>query len=222
MRTTTALWKTLVASVIAVSAQGASAAFLTSSSAFGANSLVTDTSSGLTWLNLNVTQGMSFNQVAAGLASDPLYADFRVATLAEVDGLFGDAGFYVNSGVIGDTNPTRLAAGASFAAAFTGVQQANGSEFFQGYLGVNMIPIDPIHDVFGMWKAGVAFNPASTTVAFAFDDTTGGYSTVGDPGTGTWLVAKGPVVTPVPEPATYALMLAGLAAVGAVVRRRRS
>jgi hypothetical protein len=221
MRTTTAIWKTCVAALIAVSAQGASAAFLTSSSAFGSNSLVTDTLSGLTWLNLDVTQGMSFNAVSQGLATDPLYADFRVATRGEVDALFGDGGFYVNSGVIGDTNPTRLASGAAFASAFNGVMQSNGTEFFQGYLGDALSPIDPAHGVFSLWRAGVGFNPASTTVAFAFDDGTGPVSSQSDPGTGTWLVAKS-TVSPVPEPATYALMLAGLAVVGAAVRRRRS
>ena len=42
-----------------------------------------------------------------------------------------------------------------------------------------------------------------------------GYSVFVDPGVG-----NGPLVTPVPEPSSFALMLAGMAAIGTMVRRR--
>ena len=197
----------------------AQAQFSASDSALGANSLVTDSVSGLTWLNLDVTMGQTFNSVSHDLSFDPQFADFRIATRSEVVGLFYDAGFCVGAVSCGFTDPDRLAAGASFAGAFNGVTHANGSESFLGYLGDSAYPIDPANNVYGLWRAGVGYDPSSPTVSRAFDDYTSPVSSQSAPDTGTWLVAK-TVVSPVPEPSTWALMLAGIAAVALVFKRR--
>ena len=208
-----------VASAATLIPFGAQAQFSASDSALGAHSLVTDSVSGLTWLNLDVTLGQTFNSVTHDLSVDPQFADFRIATRSEVVGLFYDAGFCVGGVSCGFTDPARLAAGASFAGAFNGVTNANGSETFLGYLGDSAYPIDPAHDVYGLWRAGTGYDPSSPTVSRAFDDYTSPVSSESAPGTGTWLVAK-TVVSPVPEPSTWALMLAGLAAVALVIKRR--
>ena len=86
----------LATALVAFSAAGsASAQFIASDGAFGSDSLVTDTISGTTWLNLDATMGLSLSAVRTNLESDPLYADFRFATSSEISGLFGDAGFCV-------------------------------------------------------------------------------------------------------------------------------
>jgi hypothetical protein len=198
---------------------GAQAQFSASDSTLGAHSLVTDSVSGLTWLNLDVTVGQTFNSVAHDLSVDPQFADFRIATRSEVVGLFYDAGFCVGAVSCGITDPARLSAGASFAGAFNGITHANGSESFLGYLGGSAHPIDPAHDVYSLYRAGTGYDPSSPTVSTAFDDYTSPVSSQSAPDTGTWLVAK-TVVSPVPEPSAWALMLAGIAAVALVFKRR--
>lgn len=57
---------------------------------FGANALVRDTGTGLEWLDLNHTAGMSYNTVTAQLGTT--YNGFRYATRTEAITLFQNAG----------------------------------------------------------------------------------------------------------------------------------
>jgi hypothetical protein len=216
MRTTTqAIWQVAAAALLALSAATASAQFVAhDNAAFGDDSLVTDALSGRTWLNLDLTRGRSFNSVELAMPQG-----FRAATIREVDALFLDAGFALNIPVGGDlSDPARLAAGASFADAFHGIQRSDGSELFLGYLGAELgAPLPGTDNARLIWRAGVGYHPGNTIVATAFDDATGGYSDGSAPDTGTWLVS---LTAPVPEPGTYALILGGLAAIGLVIRRR--
>jgi len=211
--------KLFLAGCVAVLMAGpASAQFVASDGIFGADSLVTDTTSGTTWLNLDVTMGMSLNAVKASLATDPLYSDFRFATSREVTGLFGDAGFCVNAvDCNAITDPARLAAEASFAQAF----DDDGSGLYLGYIGEHAYPIDPAHDIYGTFRTFVSYDPASPYVGRASDDFTGPASVQALANTGTWLVSKS-LVAPIPEPSRYALMLAGFGVVAFIARRRRS
>jgi hypothetical protein len=59
---------------------------------FGANSLTVDTTSGLGWLDLTATAGLSYQQVLADTQPGGIYSGFRFATVQEVLNLYSDAG----------------------------------------------------------------------------------------------------------------------------------
>ena len=67
----------------------------------GDNLITQDTDSGLEWLDLTVTAGMSFNDVTAQLGVGGDYEGWRYATSAEVTGLWdafgGDNNYYTGS-----------------------------------------------------------------------------------------------------------------------------
>src|SRR4051812_12326964 len=85
----------LIAGCLFGSAQVSEAAILSvSDGVFGANSVTRDSATGLEWLDLSRTAGLSFNAVNAGLGST--YASWRFATLSEVDLFFVDAGITPN------------------------------------------------------------------------------------------------------------------------------
>jgi len=65
---------------------------LTDDPSFGANTLTIDTSSGLAWLNVTLTVGMSYNQVLAATLPGGEFQGFRYATAPEVLDLYNDAG----------------------------------------------------------------------------------------------------------------------------------
>ena len=217
--------RTLFATVLAATlvAGPASAQFVTSDSQFGADSLVTDTLSGASWLNLNFTLGLSFDTVALKLALNPAYAGFRVATGDEVNVMFHDAGFSTNIPAGDLTDPVRLAAGQAFADAFVGVQVGPTTELFHGRTtnasSIHTPPGEP--PLYYFWGSGVSFDSSSTFASTSADDITAGYGASADPWIGTWLISR-TAVAPVPEPSTYALMLAGLGALGFVVCRRKA
>ena len=213
--------KFLMAGCVTLAAASANAQFVTSDSQLGVDSIVTDTLSGASWLNLNFTLGLSFDTVALKLALNPAYADFRVATADEVNVIFHDAGFSSNIPRGDITDPTRLAAGQSFADAFVGVQVGPTTEMFHGRT-TNASPIytppgEP--PLYYFWGSGVSFDSSSMFASTSYDDITAGYSGSAYPEIGTWLISR-TAVAPVPEPSTYALMLAGLGALGFIARRR--
>jgi len=205
--------RTLFATVLAATliAGPASAQFITSDGAFGADSLVTDTISGTTWLNLDVTMGMSLDTVEANLALNPLYSDFRRPELFEIIGLLGDAGFCVGDVTCDSiTDPSRLAAEASFAAAFND----DGSGRYLGHVSDGFLPNSM---TFGTY---VNYDPASPYVGTAHYDFLLPGSGNAHADIGTWLVSK-TITAPIPEPSSYVLVLAGLGGIAFIVRRRK-
>jgi hypothetical protein len=59
---------------------------------YGASSIVRDTATGLEWLGLFKTAGLSYNTVFSNLGPGGTFAGFRYANLDEVGTLFADAG----------------------------------------------------------------------------------------------------------------------------------
>lgn len=60
---------------------------------FGAGAITNDTATGLEWLDLTFTNGLSYNFVSTQFGSGGQFEGFRYATSLEVDTLFRDAGF---------------------------------------------------------------------------------------------------------------------------------
>lgn len=82
---------------------------------------------------------------------------------------------------------------------------------------------DPHNSTQVTWAGGIAdisipiaLQAGSNTLTFAYS---GGLQGLGDEG---WKVNAVAVTTPVPEPETYAMMLAGLGLMGSVARRRKA
>jgi hypothetical protein len=68
----------------------------------GDNQILNDGSTGLQWLGLDETAGLSYNFVASQLGTGDEFAGFRFATESQVDTLFADAGIPdVNAGFEG-------------------------------------------------------------------------------------------------------------------------
>ncbi len=68
----------------------------------GDGQILDDSSTGLQWLGLDETAGLSYNQVAAQLGAGGTFAGFSFATESQVDTLFADAGIPdVNAGFEG-------------------------------------------------------------------------------------------------------------------------
>jgi hypothetical protein len=173
---------------------------------FGANSLTIDTSSGLGWLNLTASAGLSYNQVLADTQPGGIFYGFRFATAQEVLNLYSSAGFSTGNypsatspillflSMIGatssqDGNPETFGISGT---ALEGFQIVSGVDFFYNS-GV------PMYDVTGVPGSTLAYGPGTA------------YPTVGS-----WLVQDVPETA---DPIIYVLAAGALA--GFVVWQRR-
>src|SRR5450756_2195430 len=64
----------------------------TTDPSFGLNSLTIDTTTGLTWLDLTASAGLSYQQVLTATLPGGIFSGFRYATGPEVISLYTDAG----------------------------------------------------------------------------------------------------------------------------------
>ncbi len=178
----------------------------------GVNNVTQDTATGLDWLDLTASGGISYDDITLQFAPSGTYDGWRHATGAEVSGLFtGSAGLTLgNQAGVVDPNATQFVA-------LVGITQsggATGDVIARGRY--NDDASGTQSNLAG--SAFVAYRPLSTffpsfTEASILDDQPVINSVVPS-GAGHWLVRA-----TVPEPS--ALALAALALVGCAVRRRR-
>ena len=187
-----------------------------------------DTQSGLEWLDLSQTRGLSFDEVSAQLGVGGLYAGYRYATTLEAQTLLGEFGLPIVSYT-------------TYAANTWAPNLAN----FDALLGLNVGGLGPAYgfeaetgDVVGgsyhtlFYGTGSAMNTALNAdpgdafgagdrlISHSAEVTVGYSASYAERNLSHFLVRTAVPVTAVPEPGTYALMLAGLAGVGWVSRRR--
>jgi len=173
---------------------------------FGPNSLTVDTSSGLAWLNLNASVGLSYQQVLADTQAGGIFGGFRFATDPEILALYASAGFSTGyfpasnqaiPGLISLLGPTSFQYGRGQLVGISGTAQ-NGLQMVPevGFVGLNGVP--------SYYVSGV---PGAT---LAYGDNTS------FPGVGSWLVCNVPETA---DPATYVLAAGSLA--GFVLLQKR-
>ncbi|MBX3621798.1 MAG: PEP-CTERM sorting domain-containing protein [Rhizobacter sp.] len=184
----------------------AHANFSATDSSFGGRTLIQDSQTGLEWLKLDVTLGLSYESVTAQMDAGELFFGFSVASASQVNTLFQNGGVWAPLSAM--TSAEALAAGASFADFFGG-HDGGDSFVSEGMTNAAMGPFNSVHQ-----SAGISYRPG--TSVSSWDDA---YHSGATANVGTWLMR--PAVAPIPEPGTAGLMVLGLAAVGAVVRRRR-
>lgn len=186
----------------------------------GDNLIIFDSSSNLEWLNLNVTRGYSVNQIKnnwSGLLSQ----GFQFASRADLGGLVGSLGLSLDTVYTSTTSN------------YSGTGYVTSNDAFSSIVGL----VDKLgatvssYDLYGvvinksvmgyLSDANSNSNYGSTTYAYigySFASQTAAVSSYGTTANdslnsnygelGSFMVRSVP--TPVPEPSSYALLLAGL------------
>lgn len=169
-----------------------------------------DTETGLDWLNLHATKRLSFNEVTALLGST--YQGFRYADLAEVGTFFSHAGVspswntdiqataqLVQRWGIANTDP-----GSPYV--YSMAITSSTSSMIPTHKGLANLTYDFVNGyAFAQMDFGSVGSAEGANLAFDI---------------GSALVRTHVTVPQVPEPSTYALMLAGLAGVAGLRWRR--
>jgi hypothetical protein len=192
------------------------AAFEARDSRFGAGTLILDTETGLEWLRLDQTQGLSYNDVYLGL--DTTFAGFSFAQHESVVALVRSIGIPDTNSPAGreTTQAQQLIDDSySFISLFGGIDGTGRTSMSlrgSAYAGLPFLLSEDGNSQLPGGGGGVMVEPMwvrwSTTHTDYYDD---GIRWKTDTGMAAWLVA-----TPVPEPTTLALMVLGLVGTGAL------
>jgi hypothetical protein len=171
---------------------------------FGVGAITRDTNAGLDWLDVPLSQGRSFTDVAAQFGSGGDFEGFRHATLAELRSLVVDAGIPdINVIVTGDFTPFTTLIGLVGATDF---QESNPETL--GFVN------DPVPLTEFRRSVYLDFFFLDNTPAYMAQTAASLNQTIVFPTVGHWLVR--PVTEPpasVPEPNTVAgLLLVGVGA----------
>lgn len=191
----------------------ANATLLSIDSGFGTNTLTNDSTSGLDWLDLSITDGFSYSTIESQMGSGLTYDGYRFATYQEVFELWENAGFdhYLTG---------------------TGTQPNGSFNTFVNYFG-NTFNVDPCLSCFGMIGYTAVENGiyhqygAFTTSNFGFAPSVDNTYNLGDTPdplsmsrTGSWLVKAS--ASPVPEPATILLFGTAIFGLFGVAKRKKA
>jgi hypothetical protein len=178
---------------------------------FGANSLLVDMSTGLIWLNLNYTSGLSYDQVLAQSGPGGEFAGFSYASVQQVYSLFADADI-PGPGVYPMSSPVQQSIAGFLPMIAGSVDDQNGRPAAMGITGSTTDGLQASVAIYMVGLNGAAgynvgsgasFNPAE-----------------GSAPEGNWLVAT---VMPIPEPAAWQLaLLGGLLGLGVSRKEWRS
>ena len=200
------------------------AVFETRDSRFGEDTLIFDSNTGLEWLRMDVSRGMSYNDIYLSL--DTTFAGFELASSSSVGSMIRSLG-------IPDTNspaayipqtPEFLTSALSFMD-MLGAFEVHGDGFSYNLLsGYTNFGPPALFDVNGdllPGSGGGVVEPwqvrawENNTRVDSYDDYVFWKPTAYQH-TGAWLVTA-----PVPEPSTYALMALGMGALVLCIRKRR-
>lgn len=159
-----------------------------------------DLNSGLRWLDMSSTQGMSFNQVSASLVNGGSLQGWRYATASEFRDLFESRGYYFS----GNPLNTSLLEGETFFQSLIGlmgatVSNGNANSIF-GILGTD-------YTSSSYQYMGQIYSFYDSSESFAKIER-GPLDTATNDAVGSYLVQQH--VSPVPAPSTWILMLTGL------------
>lgn len=208
--------------------QGAAAQLHSQDSSFGANSIVFDERTGLSWLQLPYSTGLTsadWNRVydsESWTFQSGLYEGYRLADQVEVDVLVlayiacptpsgpCETIRWSDAPLLQPTGPGVVDRALDVIRLFGGeiTTASDGSQ--RGVMSGNVL-WGRYPSAFGAngWNTGIFTSSGPLGNFFGVDH-------FARPNGMTYLIA------PIPEPSTYALMLAGLAAVGFVARRRKA
>jgi len=166
---------------------------------------LTDTDTGLTWLNLTATEGRSVGEVLSLMDPGELFHGYRLATGSEILTLWSHANVSIGA--------------HRGAATYINIQS------FQAAIGITHVQQDgQVRNTWGLYEQGtpglygaaqVETSVVSGLRSSAFTLANFSNGLVGTADTGVWLVSA-----PVPEPSTWALWAAGLGLFGLRARRR--
>ncbi len=187
-----------------------------------------DTASGLEWLDLSQTRGLSFDEVCAQLGAGGQYAGYRYATTLEAQALLGEFGLPIVAYTIYGSNtwsPNLSNFDALLGLNVGGLGPAYGFEAETGdTIGGAYHPL--FYGVGNAMNTGLNADPTDAIavgdrlVSQAAEVTVGYSGAYAERSLSHFLVRAGEPVVAVPEPETWALMLAGLFAVSVTSGRR--
>lgn len=191
---------------LSVSVPARAGLYETNSAQFGANSLTFDSQTGLTWLDLQYSAGLSYQQALADTAPGGIFYGFRFATEQEVLGLFASAGiqtttyYYPNDPVA--TGFLSLIGSSGTINGYPAALANSGTPVSGGLV------IAPSFYVTGF------FGSPPNAYVYSFSDGTKYGLDTSYPDLADWLVA-------IPEPRTFAIAGLGIA-LFAISRRKGS